>query len=78
MHNVFGMERVFPFWGFERVVGAVSTSLDSFPLVLCRIAEMHLDVLSITGSAVNFAVGVVSLQTLPFLIWGHDGGVLGG
>jgi len=32
-------------------------------------------VLSITGSAVNFAVGVASLQTLPILVWGHGGGV---
>jgi hypothetical protein len=37
-----GWERVFPFCGFARVVGAVSASLDTFPLVLCRIAPISI------------------------------------
>jgi hypothetical protein len=52
-----GWERVFPLWGFARGVRAVSASLDTYPLMLCYIADIHPIVLNITGLAVSFAVG---------------------
>ena len=36
-----GWEQVFPILGFERVVEAISQSLDTLPQVLCRIADIH-------------------------------------
>jgi hypothetical protein len=34
-------ERVFPIQGFKMVVGAISESIDTPPLVLCCIADIH-------------------------------------
>ncbi len=36
-----GWERVFPIRGFKMVVGAISESMDTPPLVLCCIADIH-------------------------------------
>ncbi len=63
-----GWERVFPLCEFARGVGAACESMDTIPPVLCSIAEIHSDGLSIAGLAVNFAVGVGSLQILPTLV----------
>jgi hypothetical protein len=39
--NVFGMERVFPIWGFARGVGTTSASTGTLPLVLYCHSDIH-------------------------------------
>jgi hypothetical protein len=39
--------------GFKMVVESISKSLDTLPLMLCCITDMHSDMLSITGLAVK-------------------------
>jgi len=53
---LYGRKRVFPIWGFERIVGVDFESQQPHSHVVCCIAELYYDVPNILRFAVNFAV----------------------